>query len=355
MHPHVRTLILLPILALTRALHSQTAPPQVLHTQLTTLAATSGLASHFDQARRTTQPAWLAYAIPLIPGMQLDASSSGTLDLNNDGYSYTHSDPSPVSTPAYGALLFHIDHGIVERIRIVDPTRILDAGNQPFTWITGVTPAESIQLLATLARSSAETSTQRGKDDSRRIFHSALFAIAAHNVPAATTTLIEMASPSNPLSLREQAAFWLSCQRGREGFLAVQKAARTDSDADYRKKLTFDLTLTKEPEALDELIRMAHSDSSPEVRKQAQFWMANKGGKKVAADLNGIAINDPSAEVRKSAVFAISRLPGEESTTRLIELANTSKDPAVRKQAVFWLGQSRDPHALDYLTSLIKQ
>ena len=355
MHPHVRTLILLPILALTRALHSQTAPPQVLHTQLSTVSAANGLTPHFDEAKRSTQPAWLGYAIPLVPGMQLDAGSYGTLDLNNEGYGYSRSDPNPISTPTYGALLFHIDQGVVERIRIVDPARILDAGNQPFTWLTNVTPADSIQLLTTMAKSSAEASTQRGKDGSRRIFHSALFALAAHNAPAATTALIDMAAPSNPLNLREQASFWLSNQRGRDGFLAIQKAARNDADPEFRKKLTFDLTLTKEPEALDELIRMAHSDTSPEVRKQAQFWMANKGGKKVADNLHGIASNDPNSEVRKAAVFAISRLPGEESTTRLIELASTSKDPAVRKQAVFWLGQSKDPHALDYLTSLIKQ
>jgi hypothetical protein len=351
MHPHVRTLILLPLLALTRSLHAQ-APPQVLHTQITTLSAATGLEKQIETARRGTQPVWIGYAIPLVPGMQLDTSTLGTLDLNHEGSSYTRSNPTPPDTPSHGVLLFHLDHGIIERIRLVDPARILDAGDQPFTWLTNVSTAESIRLLTSLAQTKSETT--RGSRE-RSINHAALFAISAHNSPEATTALIELTAPSNPLDLREQAAFWLANQRGHEGFLAVQKAARTDPDPDFRKKLTFDLTLTKDPEALDELIRMAHSDTSPEVRKQAQFWMANKGGRKVADDLHGIASDDPNAEVRKSAVFAISRLPGDESTTRLIDLVKTSKDPAVRKQAVFWLGQSRDPHALDYLTSLIRQ
>ena len=74
-----------------------------------------------------------------------------------------------------------------------------------------------------------------------------------------------------------------------EGLAAIQQFARDDSDPKFREKLTFDLTLSKDPAALNELIRMAHEDASPQVRKQAQFWMANKGGKKVTQDLRDIA------------------------------------------------------------------
>ena len=81
----------------------------------------------------------------------------------------------------------------------------------------------------------------------------------------------------------------------------------------FARKLTFDLTLTKDPQGLTELIRMAHEDASPQVRKQAQFWMANKGGKKVVADLREATSNDPDTDVRKAAVFALSRLPGDEA------------------------------------------
>ena len=347
MHPHVRTLILLPLLALARTLHSQSAP-QVLHTQLTTQSAANGLTPHLESVKRSGHRTWIGYSVALIPGLQLDSNNAGTLDLNNDGNSYRRNNDDPIVTPTQAILLIHVEQGVATRIRLVDPTRILDAGDQPFLWLTNVSPTDSIQLLSSLAKT--ESSERRD-----RIRSSALFAIAAHNVPQATVALIALAEPSNPIDLRDKAAFWLANQRGTEGFAALRKYARNDPDEAFRKKLTFDLTLVKEPAALDELIRMAHDDASPEVRKQAQFWMANKGGKKVGADLGNIAVNDPNAEVRKSAVFAISRLPDGESTARLVELASNSKDPAVRKQAVFWLGQSRDPHALDYLTRLIKQ
>jgi hypothetical protein len=37
----------------------------------------------------------------------------------------------------------------------------------------------------------------------------------------------------------------------------------------------------------------------------------------------------------------------------LINVAKTNKNPAVRKQAIFWLGQSKDPRALDYLEEIL--
>ena len=81
--------------------------------------------------------------------------------------------------------------------------------------------------------------------------------------------------------------------------------------------------------------------------------MATKGGKLVAASLRDSADNDPDVENRKKAVFAMSRLPDGQATAQFVELAQSSKYPEVRKQAVFWLGQSKDPKALDYLTKLI--
>ena len=155
----------------------------------------------------------------------------------------------------------------------------------------------------------------------------------------------------------EKAAFWLANQRGHEGFLAIQTFAHQDGDASFREKLTFDLTLSKDPGAVRELIRMAHEDTAPRVRRQAQFWMAQscerRGGKLVAGALHNAAEHDPDASVRKQAIFAISRLPQEEATDKLVNLAGSSQDPEVRKQAIFWLGQSNDPKALAFLSSLL--
>lgn len=42
-----------------------------------------------------------------------------------------------------------------------------------------------------------------------------------------------------------------------------------------------------------------------------------------------------------------------EGVPLLINLVKTNKNPAVRKQALFWLGESRDPRALDFLEQIL--
>ena len=63
--------------------------------------------------------------------------------------------------------------------------------------------------------------------------------------------------------------------------------------------------------------------------------------------------NDPDTDVKKKAVFALSQLPDHEGVPKLIEVARNNRNPVVRKQAVFWLGQSDDPRALDFITSVL--
>ncbi len=67
--------------------------------------------------------------------------------------------------------------------------------------------------------------------------------------------------------------------------MAIQHMARTDADPAFREKLTFDLTLRYEPDAVEELIHMAKTDVSPRVRRQTRFWMVNIGGRRVGADI----------------------------------------------------------------------
>jgi HEAT repeat protein len=53
-------------------------------------------------------------------------------------------------------------------------------------------------------------------------------------------------------------------------------------------------------------------------------------------------------------VFALSRLPADQAVPELIQVASTTKDATTRKEAIFWLGQSKDPRALDYLVKVVK-
>ena len=53
-------------------------------------------------------------------------------------------------------------------------------------------------------------------------------------------------------------------------------------------------------------------------------------------------------------MFALQQLPADQGVPLLINVAKNNPDPAVRKKAMFWLGQSRDPRALDFFALVLK-
>jgi HEAT repeat protein len=71
--------------------------------------------------------------------------------------------------------------------------------------------------------------------------------------------------------------------------------------------------------------------------------------------LRSVVADDPDAEVKEKAVFALSQLPRERAVTELIRVARTSRIPEVREKALFWLGQTKDPRALEYIEEILKR
>ena len=58
--------------------------------------------------------------------------------------------------------------------------------------------------------------------------------------------------------------------------------------------------------------------------------------------------------MKKRAVFALSQLPKGEGVPLLIDVALKNPNPAVKKQAIFWLGQSKDPRAIDFFAQILR-
>lgn len=77
-------------------------------------------------------------------------------------------------------------------------------------------------------------------------------------------------------------------------------------------------------------------------------------GKKVVSAIENAIRDDPETEVKTKAVFALTQMPKDEGIPLLIEVARTNRNPEVRRKAVFWLGQSRDPRALDFIEEILK-
>lgn len=109
-----------------------------------------------------------------------------------------------------------------------------------------------------------------------------------------------------------------------------------------------------EPSAATTIERLARTHAAAGVRGEALFWLAQMAGEKVARTITAAIENDPDTEVKRRAVFALSQLPKNEGVPLLIEQARRNTNPVVRKQAMFWLGQSKDPRAIEFFAEILK-
>src|SRR5260370_36773650 len=100
----------------------------------------------------------------------------------------------------------------------------------------------------------------------------------------------------------------------------LRKYVKSDPDVRYRKRGTFAITQSKEPEALAELISIAHNDESPSVRGEAIFWLAQIGGGKEVGYITAAVVKDSQCEVKKKRDVCPSSIHwcGEEVTLSLL-------------------------------------
>jgi HEAT repeat protein len=326
-------------------------PPKVVNAQFHTEPAGAGLSATVDRFQHSNGPLWLGYQVAAVPGSRFSVCSGDTGSSMDDGccgvYRLEDSNHGFRSSDGHQAaemsisVLVRIDKGAVDKVRFVGSGCRLDAGELPFTWLTDVKADDSVAWLSSLVTA-----------DSKRHTDEALAAIAMHETAKATAALERFSASANPLWLREKASFWLGAGRGHDGLLALQKLM-SDPDPEFRKKLAFDLSVNRDPAAVDDLIRMAKEDKDTAVREQAIFWVGQKASKKAVAMLKDTVENDPEVAVKKKAVFALSQLPKDDAVPELLHVAQTNPNPAVRKDAIFWLGQTHDPRALAYFEQIL--
>jgi hypothetical protein len=123
------------------------------------------------------------------------------------------------------------------------------------------------------------------------------------------------------------------------------------------KEAMLPLTIIDEVEVWPSLLRVARDDNrNQEVRKSAIFWLGQMAAEEITPSLRDVAEDDDEErQVRESAVFALSQRPRNEGVPALIRIVRTSRDSRLRKNALFWLGQSRDPRALDVIEEMLSK
>jgi hypothetical protein len=108
------------------------------------------------------------------------------------------------------------------------------------------------------------------------------------------------------------------------------------------------------------LLQIARRDVGTERHKhsEATFWLGRYAAAKLSGSDDPFAGDDhdetEAEDVKGHAVFALSQLRGREGVDPLIKVARTNKDPYVRSKAIFWLGESRDPRAIDVFEEILR-
>jgi hypothetical protein len=339
--------------------------PDITNAKVQERSAAQGLQPALDSIlSRQTGPLWVGYKIPVSAKERTiccwdaigDARNRGAnccqgcrMDSDKSGnFSGTDSNCSPPEPVPYAFVFLRAESRQITKVRVFTADCPLDFASLPLYWLNDANPQQSIELLFTLVHT-------RGEDGSNRnnLSRQAVMAIAMHDLPAADQAMEKLILPDQPISLREDVAFWLGVERGKAGLDVLRKYVKQDKDERFRERATFAISQSKAAEAVNDQIGMARSDDSPRVRGQALFWLAQIGGRREAEQITAAIENDPDTEVKKKAVFALSQVHNGQGVPLLIQVAKTNPNPAVRKQAFFWLGQSKDPRALDFLEEVL--
>lgn len=348
-------------------------PPRVDNAQTSSQAAGPSLAKTVNTlAEAYAEPGWIGYTVPAVAGDRTmccfdggswrDGEGStccGICRLERSGTSNVTSGPGAQSrvdgassdivrleSSGRMIVLLRVAARRVERVRLFSDGCRLDAGGRRVTWVEGVHPPDSVAYLESLV---AGESTRQD-----RILDGAVSAIALHADASADAALDRLLALEQPERVRRAVPFWLGHSRGASGLARLRRLIKEDTSIGVRKKAVFGISQSPEPGAADTLIDAARNAGNSTVRGEAIFWLGQKAGRKAADAITERIEQDPEVEVKKRAVFALSQLPPDEGVPLLLRVARTHTHPAVRQQAMFWLGQSKDPRAIDFFAEILK-
>ena len=264
------------LVALLVAALPATAQPRLSNGEVRQTPVSGSLTRAAIEGLAPAGPAWAGYAVPSIPGEhQMCCWNGGSNSACCEGCrletaSTSISTPPPPRTgpiPLEGSqqvfVLYRVERGQVDKIRLFSEDCPLDGGGLTLHWFTGVRPADSVAVLASFITPAAE----------RKVADSALSALAMHREPAALDRLIVAARDGGTTQIRGQALFWLAQRAGEKAVGAISDAIAKDPETDVKRRAVFALSQLPKDEGVPMLIQLARTNTNPAVRKQAMFWL----------------------------------------------------------------------------------
>ena len=104
------------------------------------------------------------------------------------------------------------------------------------------------------------------------------------------------------------------------------------------------------------LMKIGRTSKDLDTRRVAIFWLGQQAkSDDVIQFLESVVREDADPEVRKRAVGALVHAPQNLGVPALINLAKSHPDYTIRREAIFWLGQSKDPRAMEALVDIVNE
>jgi hypothetical protein len=101
-----------------------------------------------------------------------------------------------------------------------------------------------------------------------------------------------------------------------------------------------------------ELTRLVQNGDAPiDVRKDALFWLSESDIP--SAQLANLYDRGQPFALREHWTFVLSQRHEDPALDKLIDIARSDSDAEIRKRAMFWIGQSRDPKAIQFLHDIL--
>jgi len=245
-------------------------------------------------------------------------------------------------------VLARVVNGKLERLRSISGDCPIDAGGRHVTWLTGVTPASSLEYLRTLA-----VVTLQDPAAVRRLSDAAVTAIALHEDPGAGLILVQLASREGDSHTRELALQSLARFRGAFGFDYLARTLKTATEPASRRQLVSALARTREPGTAEALRPLARSDADERVRSEALYAYATLAPS--PAEPTAMVASDKSKDVRSRGISGLLQRSSHDAITPLVSLARTTTDIELKKDIVRGLSRVDDAQAVTFLEELVKR
>lgn len=327
--------------------------PLIAHARMDTRSAALGFAREVQGLIESEAgSAWIGYAVPAVRSQHEGphvkdrwGTTSGchcVLGGGCEGSTWNDDDAGQASL----LVLLHVNQYHLVQIEPLSEECAIEANGATVHWLTGVNSAESVQLLSPYVLGTAGG----GETPEHKVWQGALVAIAQTADASADEAMERFMQPSTRVEVRKDTTFWLGATRGERGYRVLRKIVQDDPADEVRRQAVFALSISPAAGAEASLIGH-HAEAS--LRGEALFWLAQKAGKKAAGEIQDAIDSDPDTHVKKQAVFALTQLPADQGVPLLIQVAQSNHNPEVRKQAFFWLGQSKDPRALDFIERVL--